>query len=82
MSVKLTPRKLFVLQWPAVTVPGTPTDSIILREGLEGLFTEQELKVQRGEGHSLRLHSRLMLMAAGVVKGRVLPTIIRLRCPS
>lgn len=77
MSVKLTPRKLFVLQWPAVTVPGTPTDSIILREGLEGLFTEQELKVQRGEGHS-----RLMLMVAGVVKGRVLPTIIRLRCPS
>lgn len=43
---------------------------IILREGLEGLFTEQKLKVQRGGGHYLRLHSRPMLMVAGVVKGR------------
>lgn len=39
---------------------------IILREGLEGLLTEWELKVQRGERHCPRLHSRLVLMAAGV----------------
>lgn len=35
---------------------------------LEGVPTEQELKVQRGEGRCLRLHSRSMLMAAGVVR--------------
>lgn len=35
---------------------------------LEGLPTEEELKVQRGEGCCLRLHSRSMLMVAGVVR--------------
>lgn len=35
---------------------------------LEGLLTEQKLKVQRGEGRCLRLHSRSMLVEAGVVR--------------
>lgn len=38
-------------------------------KGWEKLFTEQELKVQRGKRHCLRLHSRPMLTAVGVGEG-------------